>query len=318
MAAKDYRYFIEIATQQSILGAAEVLFVTPSALSKYVQKLEKSLGVRLFERVGKKFIPTYAGSRYLDWCLKMARMEEECEKDMQRILQEGKKLLRLGFSFMRVKHILTDVIPEFCRMYPNVDLSFFERNSAAIWPMFCKNELDLIFMYKDPWEVSSAIKNEPISTERLTLCVPPGHPLCEAGEARPGFAYPWIDIRRFAGERIIVITNSAQKYIGSIEERFAQLLPDAKIVMRAMSFECIAIAVSQGIGISIMSDHMLRLMGYADKVRMLSFGEQEEEFQYRAFYRDNPSTIEEVNALIQICKRKNSEPRFLARQTPEA
>ena len=56
MAGKDYAYFIEIARQQSILTASEMLFVTPSTLSKYVQRLEKTLSVKLFDRVGKKLI----------------------------------------------------------------------------------------------------------------------------------------------------------------------------------------------------------------------------------------------------------------------
>ena len=305
MAGKDYAYFIEIARQQSILTASEMLFVTPSTLSKYVQRLEKTLSVKLFDRVGKKLIPTYAGTRYLEWCIKMDQIDRECENDMQRIVKEGQKTLRLGFPFMRVKHFLTEIIPEFCELYPNVDLSFFERNTSAIWPMFFQNELDVIFMYKDPSLLSEAIRYEPISAERLVLCVPKDHPLCDLGEKREGFDYPWIDIRRCAGEKVIVITNSVQDVIGSIEERFIELVPDVKIVMRTMSFESIAIAVSQGIGISIMSDHLVRLLGYADKVCMLSFGESQVECQYRAFFRENPSTSSEVQALIRIAKQRN-------------
>jgi len=101
-----HKYFIEIAQQQSIQAAADRLFVTSSTLSKYVQRLEKRFGVLLFERVGKKFILTYAGNRYLEWCIKQEQLSKACEAEMLHIVQEGRKKLRIGFPFMRttVKH----------------------------------------------------------------------------------------------------------------------------------------------------------------------------------------------------------------------
>jgi len=69
MNVRDFEYIIEIANQRSISKAATSLFVSQPALSKYVQRMEESLGVRLFQRVGKQFILTYAGER----CVEKAR-----------------------------------------------------------------------------------------------------------------------------------------------------------------------------------------------------------------------------------------------------
>ena len=86
MNVRDFEYIIEIANQRSISKAAASLFVSQPALSKYVQRMEESLGVRLFQRVGKQFIPTYAGER----CVEKAR---QILSDNRRKLDELAKRL---------------------------------------------------------------------------------------------------------------------------------------------------------------------------------------------------------------------------------
>ena len=299
------KYFIEIARQQSIQKAADNLFVAPSTLSKYVQKLERQLGVILFERIGKKFILTYAGSRYLDWCIKQEQLAKACETDMQHIVQEGRKKLRIGFPFMRVKQFVTHILPDFCQQFPNVDVSIFERNSESIWPMFFNHELDAVFMYKEPSLLSDSIRCEVLSQEQMVLCVSRNHPILKEAQEQIGFDYPWVDIRRLANEKLIVIASSAQDTVGAAEEIFRLYISDPRIHMYAMSFESIVIAVSQNMGISILSDHMVDLLGYGDHVAKLSFGDRPIECCYRAFYRNSPSTLREVKALISIAQECN-------------
>lgn len=302
MIGRDYRYFIEIAQQQSIQAAADILFVTPSALSKYVQRLESQMGVQLFDRAGKKFVPTYAGMRYLSWCLRMEGMERDCAEEMQRIVQNGKKLIRIGFPFMRVKGFFNCVMPEFARRYPQVDFSVCERNSSLIWPMFFQNKLDVIFMYKDPSFVSSNIHNEIISEERMVLCVPKGSPIGQLSVTREGFDYPWVDLTALKDEKLIVMTEAVSDVLGSIETIFSQYIDTPRVVLRTMGFESIAIAISQGMGISIMSDHVVDLLGYRDKMDMYAFGEKQIACHYRAFHHNNPFLDEEIRSLIDIAK----------------
>lgn len=301
-----YKYFIEIARLQSIQAASDHLFVTPSALSKYVQRLEKRFGVLLFERVGKKFILTYAGNRYLEWCIKQEQLSKACEADMGHIVQEGRKKLRIGFPFMRMKQFVTHILPEFCLQFPNIDMSIFERNSESIWPMFFNHELDVVFMYKDPSLLSDSIRYEVLSQEQMVLCVSREHPILQEAQTRIGFDYPWVDIRHLAEDKLIVMTSSAQDTVGATEEFFRMYISDPHIYMRAMSYESIAIAVSQNMGISILADHMVDLLGYGDRIVKLSFGDRPIDCCYRAFYRNSPSTLREIKSLISIAQKYNS------------
>lgn len=58
--------FHATARSGSMLQAAEILGVTPSAISQQIQVLEAHIGIRLFSRTGRKVVLTEAGERYFD------------------------------------------------------------------------------------------------------------------------------------------------------------------------------------------------------------------------------------------------------------
>lgn len=62
----NFLRFQEIVRCGSIRSAADRLFVTPSALSREIAKLEESLGTMLFERHTRGMVLTAAGQIYLD------------------------------------------------------------------------------------------------------------------------------------------------------------------------------------------------------------------------------------------------------------
>ena len=65
MNVKEQQYVCELARCRNLTKAAQNLFISQPALSIYISNLENSLGVKLFERIGKSFILTYAGERYV-------------------------------------------------------------------------------------------------------------------------------------------------------------------------------------------------------------------------------------------------------------
>ena len=56
-------YVLAIARHQSITKAANSLYLSQPTLTKFLQQLEASLGLRLFDRVGKRLVLTHAGER---------------------------------------------------------------------------------------------------------------------------------------------------------------------------------------------------------------------------------------------------------------
>ena len=77
---KTIKYVLEVARCGGIAKAARNLFITPSALSKYIIQKEDELGVKLFARDGNKFTLTYPGERYVE----MLREAENLQEKMNR------------------------------------------------------------------------------------------------------------------------------------------------------------------------------------------------------------------------------------------
>ena len=83
MDTRHLQYIVTIAQRQNMTKAAEELYVSQSSLSQYLGKLEKKLGVPLFERTKNKLLLTPAGERYVEAARKILDIEKETYADIR-------------------------------------------------------------------------------------------------------------------------------------------------------------------------------------------------------------------------------------------
>ena len=91
---RNVEYILEVARCGGITRAAENLFITPSALSKYVIALEDQLQVKLFHRIGKSFVPTKAGEYYIRRCMEIEQIYQEMGDGEYRLHQPQNPAVR--------------------------------------------------------------------------------------------------------------------------------------------------------------------------------------------------------------------------------
>lgn len=77
MNLKEQTYVCVLAECGNITKAADRLYISQPALSIYINNLEKSLGTKLFERAGKRFVLTPAGELYVEKARKMLELKKE-------------------------------------------------------------------------------------------------------------------------------------------------------------------------------------------------------------------------------------------------
>lgn len=100
---KHLRYFFTIAREGSIVKAAEVLHVSPQTISGQLTVFEQYLGMRLFDRVGKRLVLNDAGKLAFSYSEDIFSLGEE--------LQQSLHSQDLGQQF--VIHVgVVDVIPK--------------------------------------------------------------------------------------------------------------------------------------------------------------------------------------------------------------
>lgn len=174
MIFKELRYILAVKECGNLSKAAEKLYLTQPALSRYIKNLEDSLDIKLFEHSGRKLILTDAGLRYVDAAYKMLDMYEDLLNDLHASDDMIRGSLRIGTTRQRGPMLLPSIVSEFHRAFPNVNLSLFEENSYTLEKMLANGDLDII-IEKGPVTNIGSFEKIPLFTEEL-LCVVSNNP----------------------------------------------------------------------------------------------------------------------------------------------
>ena len=97
-----------------------------------MSKLEKELGVLLFQRSTNSVELTHAGSLFVEKSQKILDMIEGLKKEMEDISQMKKGRLVIGSMPITGSTILPFVVPVFQAAYPDIEISLVEETSSNL------------------------------------------------------------------------------------------------------------------------------------------------------------------------------------------
>lgn len=189
---RDIEYVSAIAKTGSITAAANQLHMSQPALSIYTSKLEERLGIQLFDRLGKRFVPTYAGRCLLESGMEILQERNDLQRKMEELIQGEAGRLRIGFPFIRGITLLPPVLKEYKQQHPLVEVTVWEDNAERLEEKVTNGELDLVFISyvtDKPYLEYQQILSDPI-----VLYIPNDSPLVRKAVWRDEFPYPWIDL----------------------------------------------------------------------------------------------------------------------------
>ncbi len=193
------RYFCRLAKEESFTKAAQSLYISQPALSQMVARLEEELGVRLFQREGKKIRLNRNGELFLEY---VDRSLEELDQGLDALKRiRSRDGREISFASMGNLSTLFDVMLQFKERYPDVKLKY---NS-------CRAE-DSIRKLLD-YEIEFAINNRPAEDPRLEnevvhrcavlVCLGNGHPLAGRGV---------VSLRELADSKFVCNDFSTDEY----------------------------------------------------------------------------------------------------------
>ena len=221
-----------------------------------IKKLEHSVGLPLFEQIGKQTYLTEAGKiirthtqQVLD---ALANMEMEIA-DMQ-----GLKTGHLRLAVVTTaKYFAPRALGKFCELYPGVDVSLKVTNRERLLQRLEDNADDLYILGHPPQ--SNDMTFEPYLDNPLVVLAPRNHPLAGQIDIQPEQLekYPFIMREPGSGTRM------------AIEEFFTQHKIELNIRMELGSNEAIKHAIDAGLGISVLSLHTLALEGVEGPLTIL-------------------------------------------------
>lgn len=164
-----------VAATKNLTKAAEMLFVSQSALSHQLSALEEECQTQLFVRTKKQMLLTPAGERLLKTANQVLCELEKATRDIQRMNQEDAGTLRITTGCYTCYHWLSPVLKKYRKAYPNVSLEIIPEGTYQSFEYLLDGKVDLVL-------ISDIISNpnlefNPIFEDELIAVVSPDHHL---------------------------------------------------------------------------------------------------------------------------------------------
>ena len=271
MDFRELTYILAIAKHGNITRAAESLYVGQPTLSKFLMSLEDELGLKLFRRVGSRYVLTHAGERYVEKAAQILSLKGDLDAEMADIIKRETGALSVAFASMRCTYMLPCSLPAFRQMHPNVKITVYEGNSEENDRRLLDGQAEVAF-YSKPNELNAMIRYEPLAQEELLICTCRDHPLARFARVNPASPYPKLELSLLKKEQIIMMRP---------QQRTRQIM-DGILSREGISFEnvlytgnlpAIMELVALGYGVSFIHESHLRPRAGSRPIDCYSFGE---------------------------------------------
>ena len=270
MDFRTLRYVLAIAEYQNMTKAAEALYVGQPTLSKFMTSLESELGLKLFRRLGHRYVLTYAGERYVERAGQILRMKDDLDAEMADILKRDVGVLRVAFPPMRGSCLLPRVLPAFEALHPNVKVILLEGSSDENDRRLLDGRADLAF-YSKPEETNPLLEYKTLAVDELLLCTGCNHPLESFAEPDPDGAYPRLDLSHIRGERVL-LPHPEQRTRQIVDAVFSEYHIQPTNTLCSSNMRAIMGLVAEGYGVSFLFDAHLRRAEERRFIRLFRFG----------------------------------------------
>lgn len=232
--------FARAGTLGSFTAAARSLSVSPSAVSKSVQRLEQRLGVSLFTRTTRSLTLTAEGRDLHERALRLLRDAEEIEQAAMAARSEPSGTLRVAASLPIGVHVIAPALPAFRRLYPkvSVDLRLNDRMVDLI-----EEGIDVAVRIGEL--ADSRLLSRRLAPHRLCCFASPAYLAARGTPVHPDGldGHDTVSLR-------FQSTGQTLRWPFRIGERLVEVVPPSGIVVDVSDALVAALAAGGGIGIA--------------------------------------------------------------------
>lgn len=184
MELQQMKYFKAVAEIGKISAAAESLYISAPALSTSIARLEKELGMPLFDRANNRIMLNKQGQIFLRYVNQMFNTLECARAELrQSMLQQGQHVSVATMT----SNLWVDLITAFSQEYPQFTLSCANFRRAQLVSNGLPHQHSFLLAASEdlgPYP-QSELESEPLFEDQLAVMVPPGHRLAKLETVTP-------------------------------------------------------------------------------------------------------------------------------------
>ena len=140
------KIFFEACNEKSFTKAAKKLYISQSAVSIQIKKLEHTLGLQLIERNSKNFKLTFAGKELFKMSQDVFERISRMENEMKKILQYKKGKISIGATHNIGEPILPRIMIEFRKKFPEIEFDLYIKNKESLVKHLKEGTVDIALM----------------------------------------------------------------------------------------------------------------------------------------------------------------------------
>ncbi len=293
-AVKYLDDFIVLAEIGNYERAADILYLSKSALNKHIKTLETYVGLPLFANSGHRLVLTEAGRFFLDYARRFTDLDEEFENALTKFKQDCNNEVRVAVSsFMNCDHMVNMLWDHFSSSHPECHLITDEYHIDYLNP-------DHLFAmgYEIVFSVSSSPDNSKYHTFTWASCdldaiLPLDHPLA---------SHKSVQLSELKDETFILVPIGTwmYTYIVALCQK-AGFNPHVCFTIQGSS--SMAELISASLGVSIAADNELHAPQLLSRVAVIPLDPAVSVYLNLYYQKDRPMTpaaASFLNYMLQI------------------
>jgi LysR family transcriptional regulator, transcriptional activator of the cysJI operon len=293
MDVRDLQVFLSVAKHLNYTRAAEEVNLSQPSVSVRMRQLERDLGSKLFEQLGKKVALTEAGQLLLPYAMRVIAAMDDASHAIDELQGLERGSLRIGASTTPGMYLIPQTIAQFKQRYPKIDVHLGVKDTRQIEEGIIRNDFD--FGFVGGHLVGDEVDVLPWITDELKLIVPIGHRFARNRTVNP------LDL---SDEQFILREQgSATRAVVASHLRKLRIEPEA--VMEIENPESVKKAVQSGLGIAFISAFAVETELKARTLLTVNIRNLEIRRELKIVYRKDKHLSRAAQAFIEIARNKN-------------
>ncbi|WP_275627854.1 LysR substrate-binding domain-containing protein [Pseudomonas sp. 273] len=177
MDFRQLRYFVALYEEGHVGRAAERLALSQPALSQQIRQLERSLDVALFQRIGKRLVPTAAAHTLYNHAVPLLEGLERAHEALRGFRGQAARSLAIGVLQTVNASLVPHLVERLHAAQPHLQVRIYELSGVEIERRLLAGQLDIGIGFLPPRQ--PALHGVELYPDELQLVIPADHPLRE-------------------------------------------------------------------------------------------------------------------------------------------
>ena len=243
---RQLEIFCKIVELESFSKAADSVHLAQASVSERIANLEKGIGARLLNRLGRQIVPTKAGELLYKHAVLLLDMKRTARLEMEKFLDLQQGEIHLGGSTIPGEYILPELTGRFHKKYPFISIVLTIADSSEIQDLVLRGDLELgITGFKSGHR---NLIQYGLWEDELVLVVSSNHRWAKKSK---------VGLEELAAESFI-LRERGSGTLRIMEEYLGPVFDSLKTIARLGSSTAVKEAIKSDLGVSILSARALK------------------------------------------------------------